>query len=104
MDETLKPFSLGIWLIKSGKENEFIDLFQKFADWVFSQNLGAIEVYLLQDVQEPRRFITCGPWETIQKMDEWRKLQEFKEFFADAKEISDEITPLTMKPIMHAKR
>jgi len=34
----------------------------------------------------------------------WRQLPEIKEFFAEAKELCNEITPLTMKPIIHHKR
>jgi heme-degrading monooxygenase HmoA len=101
MDE--KAFSLGIFQIKPGKEAEFIEVFQNFAKWVFSRNLGAIDVHLLQDVQQPGRFITVGPWESFQKIDEWRKLSEFKEFFSKVKELSLDVTPLTMKQIFHLK-
>ena len=104
MDETNQLFSVGIWLIKSGKENDFIAAFNDFAKWVFNHNLGAGEVYLLQDLLEPRRVVTCGPWDSIQKIEEWRKLPEFKEFFTKAKEMCDDATPLTMKPVIHLKR
>jgi quinol monooxygenase YgiN len=104
MDESKQRFSLGIWIIKPGKEIEFIELFRNFAKWVFDHNLGAVEVYLLQDIQQPGRFITSGPWESIQKIEDWRKLSEFKEFFSKAKELSLEVTALTMKPMLHLKR
>jgi quinol monooxygenase YgiN len=104
MGETNQRFSLGIWLVKPGKENDFIAIFSDFAKWVFDHNIGAGEVYLLQDIQQPRRLITCGPWDSIQRIEEWRQLPEFKEFFTKAKEMCDEVTPLTMKPIMHLKR
>ncbi len=103
MDEENQRFSAGIWIIKSGKENEFIEEFKKFAKLIFDKNIGAIEVYLVQDVQQPQRFVTFGPWESIEKIEAWRNLPEFKEFFAKAKQLSDEVTPLTMKPVMHLK-
>ncbi len=104
MDETNQRFSVGIWLVKSGKEKEFIAAFGDFSKWVFNRNLGAVGVYLLQDIQQSNRFITCGPWENIQKIEEWRNLPEFKEFFAKTKEMCDEVTPLTMKPILHLEQ
>jgi heme-degrading monooxygenase HmoA len=104
MDEENQLFSVGIWRVKSGKEKDFIATFGAFAEWVFDRNLGAEEVYLLQDIEQPSRFITCGPWESIQKIEEWRKLPEFKEFFVKAKSMSDEVTPLTMKSILHLER
>ncbi len=104
MAEANQRYSVGIWLVKSGREKEFITAFDDFAKWVLNRNLGAGEVYLLQDIQQPGRFITCGPWESLQKIEEWRNLPEFKEFFAKSKEMCDEITPLTMIPIIHLKR
>jgi len=104
MDEENQRFSVGIWRVKSGKEKDFIATFGAFAKWVFDRNLGAEEVYLLQDIEQQSRFITCGPWESIQKIEEWRKLPEFKEFFVKAKSMSDEVTPLTMKSILHLER
>jgi heme-degrading monooxygenase HmoA len=104
MDKTNPPFTVGIWIVKSGKENDFIAAWGDFAKKTFDLNLGSPEVYLLQDLQQTRRFISCGPWESIQKIDAWRQLPEFKEFFIKAKQICEEITPMTMKPIIHLKQ
>jgi heme-degrading monooxygenase HmoA len=104
MDETKQHFSLGIWMVKSGRENDFIVAWGGFAQQTFDLSLGSDEVYLLQDIQQPRRLISCGPWENIQSIETWRQLPEFKEFFKRAKEICDEITPLTIKPIIHLKK
>jgi heme-degrading monooxygenase HmoA len=104
MDDINQYFSVGIRLVKPGKEYHFIAAFNEFAKWVFDKNLEAGEVYLLQDLQEPRRLIKCGPWDSIQKIDEWRKLPEFKEFFMNVKKMCHEVTPLTMKHLMHLKR
>lgn len=104
MDEENQRFSVGIWLVEPGKENEFVATFSDFAKWVFSRSLGAGEVYLLQDIQQSNRFITCGPWENLQKIEEWRKLPEFKDFFAKAKGMCIDVTPMTMKSILHLER
>jgi quinol monooxygenase YgiN len=102
MDE--KAFSLGIFQIKPGKEDEFVGVVQNFAKWVLSRDLGAIDVHLLQDVQQPGHFVIVGPWESFQKIDEWQKLPEFKEFFSKVNELSLDVTPLTMKQVLHLKR
>lgn len=102
MDE--KAFSLGVFLIKPGSEDKFTELFENFAKWVLGRDLGAIDVHLLQDVQQSNHFIAVGPWDSIRKIDEWRELPEFKGFFSKVKELSLEVTPLTMKPILHLKR
>jgi quinol monooxygenase YgiN len=104
MDDKNQRFSVGIWLVKSGREDDFVAAWGDFAKQVFNQNLGAGEVYLLQDIQQPRRFISSGSWDSIQEIGAWRQLPEFKQFFVKAKELCDEITPLTMKPIIHLKR
>lgn len=38
MDETNQRFSAGIWLVKPGKENDFIAAWGDFAKWTFNHN------------------------------------------------------------------
>lgn len=52
MDETDQRFSVGIWLVKPGREEDFIAAWGNFAKWVFDHNLGAQEAYLLQELQQ----------------------------------------------------
>jgi heme-degrading monooxygenase HmoA len=106
MDETNQRFTTGVWLVKSGKEKDFIAAWGDTPTWILNHNLGAIEFYLLQDIQEPRRFISTGSWESIQKIAAWKQLPESAEFIAKMKELCDELTiPVpTMKPVIHLKR
>ena len=77
MDEENQHFSVGIWLVKSGKEKDFIATFGAFAEWVFDRNLGAEEVYLLQDIEQPSRFIT---FRSLGKHPEDRRMAQASRF------------------------
>lgn len=90
-------YSLGIWLVKTGQEEEFIAAWTEFAKQTFASQPGAIEVVLLRDIENPSRFITAGPWEDQESIDRWRQTKEFQEFFQRAKLLCKEITPFTLK-------
>jgi heme-degrading monooxygenase HmoA len=104
MDDTNQRFTAGVWLVKSGKEKDFIAVWGDVAAWVLNHNLGAREFYLLQDIQQSRRFISYGYWDSIQKIEAWRQLPESAEFIAKTKELCDEMMLPIMKPIIHLKK
>jgi len=76
MDEENQLFSVGIWRVKSGKEKDFIATFGAFAEWVFGRNLGE-RVYLLQDIEQPSRFIT---FRSLGKHPEDRRMAQASRF------------------------
>ena len=88
----------------SGKEKDFIATFGAFAEWVFDRNLGAEKFTYCKISSNRAALLPFGPWESILKIEEWRKLPDFKEFFVKAKGMCDEVTPLTMKSMIHLKR
>ncbi|MGH2605671.1 MAG: hypothetical protein ACRDG5_03690, partial [Anaerolineales bacterium] len=55
-------FTSGAWLVKEGKEAEFVSAWKNFAEWTSRAGLGAGAGHLLQDTAEPRRFLSFGPW------------------------------------------
>lgn len=89
-------FTAGIWLVKEGKEAEFIAEWSRFADWTSKSHLGAGTAHLLQDAADARRFLSFGPWESAEAIDRWRHTPELKSFLASARELCDEIQPRTL--------
>lgn len=57
------PYTHGNWTVKHGNEEEFIRLWTEFAEWSKREVPGALSARLLRDRDNPRRFITVGPWE-----------------------------------------
>ncbi len=90
-------YSLGVWHVKQGRERNFIGAWSDFAGWTARNQPGAIEGSLLQDLEDPRRFVSFGPWEDIESIRAWRERPEFKGFFAKAKELCERIEPQTLR-------
>ena len=98
-NQSTETYSLGIWTVKPGKENEFISQWTSFADWTVRNNAGAGKAHLLQDQKDPLRFISFGPWENEDAIQKWRDSNEFKDFVAIVKGLCDNFQPNTLKPV-----
>lgn len=95
-------YTLGVWTTKAGKEDEFITLWQSFADWTTNHMSGAGKGTLLQSADHPRRFISFGPWKDAESVSSWRQQPEFKAFAEKARELCDEFEPQTMLQVGHS--
>lgn len=99
MNKKNELYTAGIWIVKKGKETEFIQTWIKFAEWTSQNVMGAGNANLLQDTEKLGRFISFGPWKSAENIEEWRKLPEFKQFFAKAKQLCESIQPNTLKTV-----
>lgn len=95
-------YTSGIWIVKPGKETEFIQAWQAFAEWTTKNQAEARGAQLLQDIEKPGRFISFGPWKDIGSIGAWRATPEFAEFFARAKLLCDDIQPGTFNVAAYA--
>lgn len=91
-----QPFTLGEWTVKAGKESEFIEAWNSFAKWTSESQIGAGTGHLLQDSEDSRSFLSFGPWENGEAIDEWRQETEFQAFLQKARELCDDIQPRTL--------
>jgi heme-degrading monooxygenase HmoA len=93
-----ETYTLGIWKVKPGMENEFINAWTSFASWTgenFSGEAG--NAFLLRDVSDSLRFISFGPWNSEATIQRWRNSNEFKEFAANITNLCDDFQPNTLK-------
>src|SRR5437868_5401758 len=92
-NQQLPIYTLGIWVIKPGKEAAFIDEWTSFAHWMKEYTPGVGQGKLLQDAQNPSRFISMGPWEDMKSIQAWRESEEFKAFVGKAQALCDDFQP-----------
>jgi len=98
MEESKEIYTLGFWTVKKDKESEFIDAWDKFAQWTMRNQPGTVgTASLIQDVSNPSSFISFGAWENTATIENWRARPEFKVFFAEARELCEDIKPSTWK-------
>lgn len=99
MIDNFQLYTCGSWTVKPGMEQNFIDTWQEFADWTYHNQAGAGAGILLQNEEDPRRFISFGPWDRAENIAAWRSSQEFQDFVSKARELCEEVKPQTMKVV-----
>ena len=91
-------FSHTTWIVKPGREDEFVERWRAFAAWSAAEGLAA-RATLLRDVDEPTRFISFGPWETLTAISRWRALPGFQEHVARLGEVLEHFDAHTLEEI-----
>jgi len=88
-------FTLGIWTVKVGHEQGFIDAWGALAAATEADFPGASAI-LLQDRDTPSRFISSGPWESLEQIEAWRGSETFRDGVSKIREVIDSFEPNTM--------
>ena len=55
---------------------------------------------LLRDTQDENRFITFGPWESLDAIAAWRELDGFRERVGRVRELLESFEPFTLEPVV----
>ncbi|HIH73986.1 MAG TPA: antibiotic biosynthesis monooxygenase [Methanosarcina sp.] len=98
MDEE-SIYSAGIWSVKAGREEEFLKTWTDFANWTIKNQKGSRSVIMLQNLEQKNLFMSFGPWDNLESLQEWRQRPEFQTAFTKLKELCDEIKPNTMRSV-----
>lgn len=93
------PYTLGVWVVKAGKEDAFIEAWKEFAEWTKSSCTGARSVLLLRDRNEPGRFVSIGPWRSEQDVQEWRVSEGFRTRIEHLKPLLERFEPGSYNPV-----
>jgi quinol monooxygenase YgiN len=98
-----QPYTFGIWTVKPGKESEFTKLWSAFAESTVVSNGEIGKAHLLQDIDNPSKFITFGAWDSLDTVLKWRESPGFKSFAENARKLCDEFQPRNLKEIYATK-
>ena len=89
-------YTLATWKVKPGKEAEFIEAWQAFANWTSHTQPGAGEGVLLQGEDNLNHFVSFGPWDNAENVVNWRAQPEFQDFLSKARDLCEELQPQNM--------
>jgi heme-degrading monooxygenase HmoA len=81
----------GNWLIKEGREQEFIDRWKAFLDWSRG-NPGFLWAKLMRQEGSGRHFISFSIWRDAQARANWKAAPGFAERFNACRELTDEFS------------
>jgi heme-degrading monooxygenase HmoA len=96
-------YTLGLWVVKSGREEEFISAWQDMATRTKADFPDASAV-LLRDRDMPNHFVSSGPWDSLEQAQAWRASTPFRDGLANIRELLDSFEPHTMDPVITITR
>ena len=96
----MAPYTYGIWQVKPGRADEFVAAWAELAEWTTENVSGARWAKLLRDTQDENRFITFGPWESLDAIAAWRELDGFRERVGRLRELLESFEPFTLEPVV----
>jgi heme-degrading monooxygenase HmoA len=94
-----QPYTSGTWTVKPGREEEFIAAWQELADWTWREIPGTGWAKLLRDRESPNRFVSFGPWESLEAIESWRGHDGFGERVGPLRELLEAFEPRTLEQV-----
>jgi heme-degrading monooxygenase HmoA len=88
-------FTLGIWTVKPGQEDDFVRAWRELADRTKSDFPNETAT-LVRDREQPNLFISFGPWDSLEQIEKWRSSTTFQEGVGKIRELLDDFEPHTM--------
>ncbi len=91
-------YTVGIWRVRAGREDEFAAAWRKLAEDTQVDHPGATAL-LLRDRDHPGLFISSGPWDSPDQVEQWRSSSAFTDNIAEIRECLEGFEPHTMDPV-----
>ncbi|HEX6445889.1 MAG TPA: antibiotic biosynthesis monooxygenase family protein [Streptosporangiales bacterium] len=92
-------YTLGVWTVKPGHEDEFVSAWTEMGNATMQAFPGATGT-LLRDRDVPGRFISFGPWESMEQVEQWRGSPAFRDGVARIRATLDGFEPHTMDEVL----
>src|SRR5438105_11163755 len=74
----VRVYTLGIWTVKTGREGDVVHAWQELANRTKS-DFPEETATLLRDRDQPNRFISFGPWDSLEEIEQWQSSDTFKQ-------------------------
>lgn len=94
-----RPYSSGVWIAIPGREAEFIAAWREFATWSLGA-VGASWATLLQDRSQFNRFVSFGPWDSLDQIEAWRSNPGFAERVARIRPLIERLDASTLEAVV----
>ncbi len=91
-------YSSGVWKVKDGEGDAFVEAWTKFAGWLGTQQ-GSGTARLVRDLEDPSRFLSFAPWDSVDEMHAWKSDPAFAENMGALQDHVAEFTPSELELI-----
>jgi hypothetical protein len=94
-----QQYRAGVWIVKPGKVQEFMKAWKTQGEWLIENhpNVWNGEAVLLQDTENPSKFLSFAWSATPEKTEELLAGEETQSFMADIQKLCEEIQPHRMR-------
>ena len=82
--------------IDYGLEEEFVRRWSEWAEWSHREGLAEVAL-LLRDGEDPRSFVSFGPWESVAAIAGWRALSGYQERLDLLRRVVESFEPRTLE-------
>jgi hypothetical protein len=86
-----QPHSSVDYIVKPGREEEFIQCWKRLAEWMLDHPLGVRSMVLLRDHEDPARFRSMLRWQTIEFAGERRLYDEGQALYDECSALCDSV-------------
>jgi heme-degrading monooxygenase HmoA len=93
MSET---YTSGIWTVKQGEEEAFVQEWSDFVTWATSFD-GSGAFRLVRDLEQPNRYMSFAPWESFDAQNAWKEQSEFPERIMRVRKHCEDFQPFTFE-------
>ena len=91
-------YTSGTWKVTPGREDEFVNSWKELATRTQGDFPGATAT-LLRDRDDPTLFLSFGPWESLEQIEQWRASETFQTGVGKIRPLLTEFTPRTLDPV-----
>jgi heme-degrading monooxygenase HmoA len=92
-------YTLGDWIVRPGREDEFIEAWHEMAEWTANEFAPGASAVLVRDRENRSRFVSFGPWESEDQVSRWRESEGFASRVGRIRELLDRFEPQTLDPV-----
>jgi heme-degrading monooxygenase HmoA len=89
-----ETYSSGTWAVKPGQEDAFVQEWSAFVTWA-SGMPGSGTFRLVRDLDQPATYMSFAPWESLEALNAWRELPEFRERIGRVRSHCEDFRPAT---------
>lgn len=95
----MSMYTVGVWIIKPGREDEFAARWREMADWTQREIAPGAQGTLLRDRDRPNRFVSFGPWPSLEAIEAWRADPGFADRVGRMRDLLEDFSPMTLDDV-----
>ncbi|HZO50364.1 MAG TPA: antibiotic biosynthesis monooxygenase [Gaiellaceae bacterium] len=95
----MSVYTLGVWTVKEGREDEFVRAWEALGQWTIERGF-ATHGTLLRDHADRRRYVSFGPWPSVEHAERWRSDPGFQEHLDRILETVESFQPGTYDAVL----